>query len=131
MFLRMVFFLLAFAFMVFDGTGPVTSTLVGVTGAVVCSLIVWSIVTNWEKRFEVQDRTPPPYLPAGEDYDDEELKARVFGPSPTPKSTSSDADAKSDSEKKTWYSPLTKGIQWPIIPIRRSSTSTEKTVVEV
>jgi len=123
----MVFFLLAFAFMVFDGTGAVTSTLVGVTGAVVCSLIVWSIVTNWETRPGVPDRTPPPYLPAGEDYDDEGLKARVFGPGP--KSSSSDVDAKSHSEKKTWYSPLTKGIQWTI-PLRRSSTSTEKTAVD-
>jgi len=124
----MVFFLLAFAFTVLDGTGTVTSAFVGTTGAIVGCPIIWFIVSTWQKRSETQDRTPPPYLPAGEDYDDEELKARVFGPSP--KTRSSSSEARSDTEGKTWYTPVTKAFQWAIISIRPSSTSAGRAVVD-
>jgi len=75
----MVFFLLGFAFMVFHGTGAVTTALVGLIAAAVSVQVLWAIVTNWESKPPCHQSSEPPYLETGLG-DDDEVIDRVYGP---------------------------------------------------
>jgi len=71
--------MLAFAYAVFDGTGKITSTLVGLTGALILASVIWAIITYWENSNPPNQTYEPPYVKTGDD-DDDEVIDRFYGP---------------------------------------------------